>query len=200
MPKTNSRRTFMKTMAVAIGSLAIPLALSPLNSMAVQTNSNGGKILIVSFSHSGNTRHMAKLIHSRLGGDQLEIKTVKPYPLDHDAVVAQARKEQDDDFRPILKNITIDPTTYEHIFVAYPNWWGTMPMALFTFFETYDFSGKSIYAFSTHEGSGFGQTISDLKRLNPHSTIVKGLAVRGRSIRNQDIHDDIYKSLNKLDV
>lgn len=101
------------------------------------------------FSHSGNTQHFADLIHSHIGGHRIEVKTVDPYPRDYDAVVAQARKEQDKGFRPLLAGAEIDPAAYDRIFVGYPNWWGIIPMALFSFFEKYDFSNKSLIAFTT---------------------------------------------------
>lgn len=203
MNKTISRRGFIKISAAGLAASAIHPVMSVTNVMAGRPTGKtaSGKVtLIAYFSHSGNTRHFADLIHSRIGGDQVEIKTIGPYPRDYDTVVAQAREEQDKDFRPVLAGPDIDPSAYDRIFVGYPNWWGTMPMSLFTFFEKYDFSNKPLIAFSTHEGSGFGQSISDLKRLNPQSTIVRGLAIRGRSIQSKSAKADINEWLDDLSI
>lgn len=203
MNKTISRRSFMKLSMAGLAASAIHQVIPTTNVMASQVTdktADGRATLIACFSHSGNTQYFADLIHSRIGGNQVEIKTVQPYPRDYDSVVAQAREEQDKDFRPVLAGPDIDPLAYDRIFVGYPNWWGTMPMALFTFFEKYDFSNKSLIAFSTHEGSGFGQSIPDLKRLNPRSTIIRGLAIRGRSIRSRSAKTDINEWLDDLSV
>jgi flavodoxin len=141
------------------------------------------KILIVYFSHSGNTREIANQIHSKVGGDIFEILTVQTYPQNYNAVVKQARKEQDSNYRPQLQSKVRNIESYDIVFVGYPNWWGTMPMALFTFFSEYKFSGKSIIPFCTHEGSGLGRSVADIKKLCPQSIILEGLAIRGSSVK-----------------
>ncbi|HIV99704.1 MAG TPA: NAD(P)H-dependent oxidoreductase [Candidatus Desulfovibrio intestinipullorum] len=137
--------------------------------------------LVVYFSRSGNTRKVAQLIHSQVGGDLVELKTLQPYPEDYDACVDQAKKEQEQQARPELATQIADMDRYRTIFVGYPNWWGTMPMALFTFFEKYDFSGKTIAPFCTHGGSRMGRSEDDIRRLCPKARVLRGLAVRGRS-------------------
>ena len=74
--------------------------------------------------------------------------------------------------------------SYNVVFVGYPNWWGTIPMPVATFLSEYDFSGKDIVPFCTNEGSRFGQSITDIKKLCPKSTILNGLAIRGGDVRN----------------
>ena len=91
-----------------------------------------------------------------------------------------ARAELDNDARPELA-ATITPEDmekYDVIFLGYPNWWGTMPMAMFTFLEQYDLSGKIIVPFCTHGGGGFGRGPSDIAKLSPKSTILQGFTVR----------------------
>jgi flavodoxin len=85
--------------------------------------------------------------------------------------------------------------SYDVVFVGYPDWWGTMPMAVFTFLEEYNFSGKTIVPFCTHEGSGLGRSVEDIRKLCPQSTIVEGLAVRGSSVKNaqNDVSDWLRK-------
>lgn len=145
---------------------------------------NGGKTLVIYFSHSGNTRVIAQYVHEIVGADLVELKTVKPYPEDYDECVDQAKKEQDDDFRPELKTKIENLADYETIYLGYPNWWGTTPMAVATLLETYDFSGKVIYPFCTHEGSGLGQSTQDIKKWSPKVILKEGLAIRGRSVRS----------------
>lgn len=76
--------------------------------------------------------------------------------------------------------------SYNTIFLGYPNWWGTMPMAVFTFFEQYNFSGKRIAPFCTHEGSGLGSSERDIKNLCPGAIVVPGLAIRGGEVGQAD--------------
>ena len=141
------------------------------------------KILIVYFSHTGNTREIANQIHNRVGGDIFEIKTVVPYISDYDALTKQARKELDSDFRPKLQSQVQNIDSYDVIFIGYPIWWGTYPMAVKTFLSEHDLSGKTIVPFCTHEGSGLGRSISDLKMCT-NSTILEGLAVRGSTVKS----------------
>lgn len=141
-------------------------------------------ILVTYFSHSGNTRVIANRIHESVGGDAFEIVAVDPYPRDYDAVVEQARKELDEDYRPQLKTKVENMGSYNVIFVGYPNWWGTIPMPVATFLSEYDFSGKTIVPFCTNEGSGMGRSVSDIKELCQQSTVLDGLPIRGSYVRN----------------
>ncbi len=90
-----------------------------------------------------------------------------------------AQKEQKDNHRPELAAKVDSLADYEVIFLGFPNWWGTMPMALFTFLEQYDFSGKIIIPFCTHEGSRLGRSVDDITRLAPRATILAGFEIRG---------------------
>jgi flavodoxin len=136
------------------------------------------------FSHSGNTREITHQIHEYVGGDVFEIVSIDPYPIDYDEVVEQARKEFKRDYRPGLKTKVENMDLYNVIFVGYPNWWGTIPMPVATFLSEYDFSGKTIVPFCTHEGSTLGRSVADIKGLCPQSTILEGLAIRGGDVKN----------------
>jgi flavodoxin len=136
------------------------------------------------FSHSGNTREIAHLIHEYVGGDVFEIVSADPYPGDYNEVVEQAQKELKQDYRPVLKTKVENMDLYDVIFVGYPNWWGTIPMPVTTFLSEYDFSGKTIVPFCTHEGSALGRSVADIKGLCPQSTILEGLPVRGSDVKN----------------
>ena len=152
-------------------------------------------ILVAYFSHSGNTEVIANQIQESMGGNIFKIVTVDPYPADYNAVVNLAKQEQKNDYRPELATKVEDMDSYEVIFVGYPNWWATMPMAVFTFLEEYDFSGKTIIPFCTHEGSALGRSVDDITELCPQSTILDGLAIRGRNVKNAK--EDVSEWLNE---
>lgn len=156
------------------------------------------RILVAYFSHSGNTRELAQQIHRKVGGELFEIVTVNPYPRDYHAVVEQAQQEQNSGYRPRLKTKIKNLKPYEVVFIGYPNWWGTMPMPLFTFLSEYDFSGKIIVPFCTHEGSRLGRSVEDITTLCPRSTILEGLAVRGGAARNAQ--EDVSEWLRKIEA
>ncbi|BBB92556.1 MAG TPA: flavodoxin [Methylomusa anaerophila] len=147
-------------------------------------NAKTDSMLIAYFSKTGNTREIANQIHANVGSDLFEIKTVDPYPVDYNATTEQAKREQESNYRPKLTATVPNMAAYDVVFLGYPNWWGTMPMALFTFLEGYNFSGKTIIPFCTHEGSRLGRSVSDLRQLCPQANILDGLAVRGSSVRN----------------
>lgn len=132
----------------------------------------------------GNTQYMAYVIQETVGADIFRIEPETPYPTDHDELVDLAKEEQNDNARPAIKDTIANFDTYENIFVGYPNWWGDMPMILYSFFEQYDFSGKTIIPFNTHGGSGFSDTISTIKELEPNAEVLDG-----KSISRNDIQD-----------
>lgn len=127
----------------------------------------------------GNTEIAAEMIQEAVGGDLFEVDTVKPYSTDYTTCTQEAQEELRSDARPELKEYLDDLDDYDTIFVGYPNWWGTMPMAMFTFLEHYDLTGKKIVPFCTNEGSGMGHSEADLKRICTGATVARGLAITG---------------------
>ncbi|WP_368487992.1 flavodoxin [Clostridium sp. BJN0013] len=144
------------------------------------------KSLIAYFSHSGNTEVIASMIKENVGGDLFKIETVEKYPSNYNDVVNVARKEQDADSRPELARKVENMDFYDVIYIGFPNWWGTIPMGVFTFFESYDFSDKTIIPFCTHEGSGMGRSERDIKKLCPKSNVLRGLPIRGSSVHGAE--------------
>jgi flavodoxin len=140
-------------------------------------------ILVAYFSHSGNTREIANQIHKSVGGDIFEIQAVEPYPHDYDAVVEQARKELDSGYKPALKTKMENIKSYDLVFIGYPVWWGTFPAPVKTFLSEYDFSGKTIAPFCTHEGSSLGRSAADISKLCPKSALLNGVAIRGSVVK-----------------
>ena len=132
----------------------------------------------------GNTEVVAKMIHEQTGGDLFRIEAVKAYPGDYKETTEVAQQELRANARPKLSSHVENMAFYDVIFLGYPIWWSTMPMTVFTFLEGYDFSGKTIAPFCTHEGSGFGHSIMDIKKSCPHSTVLDGIAIRGGNVIN----------------
>ena len=113
----------------------------------------------------GNTEVIANMVQDIIGGDLFHIETVQSYPEDYSETIEVAKKELNNDSRPALSNSISDMDSYDVVFLGYPNWWGTIPMAVCTFLESYDFKGKTIIPFCTHEGSGLGNSVKDIKKL-----------------------------------
>ncbi|MEW6526060.1 MAG: flavodoxin [Spirochaetota bacterium] len=156
------------------------------------------KILIAYFTHSGNTKVATQKIQNLIGGDIFEIKPIKSYSEDYYQVVEIAKEEKRKNVRPELLHHLESIDNYVIVILGYPNWWGTMPMVVFTFLERHDFSGKIIAPVCTHEGSVMGKSESDIKRLCPHSKVLKGLAIRGGSVHNAD--KDITEWLHAIGI
>ena len=134
----------------------------------------------------GNTEVAANMIQKLTGGDLFNINTVKTYPADYTKTTEVAQQELRQNARPELTGRIDNMADYERIVLGYPNWWGTMPMAVYTFLEAYDFSGKTIIPFCTHEGSGMGHSESDIKKLCAKATVLKGLAIKGGSVQSAE--------------
>ena len=146
----------------------------------------------------GNTQYMAYVIQETVGADIFRIEPETPYPTDHDELVDLASEEQSNNARPAIKDTIENFDTYENIFVGYPNWWGDMPMILYSFFDEYDFSGKTIIPFNTHGGSGFSGTISTIKELEPNAEVLDGKSISRNDI--QDAEQEIVDWVNSLDL
>ena len=163
---------------------------------ATQTDDNN--ILVVYFSHTGNTETIASMVSDYTGGSLFEVKTVEVYPDDYDVLVDIAREEQDNNARPELSTHVENMDDYDVIFLGYPNWWGTIPMPMFTFLEEYNFAGKTIIPFCTHEGSALGRSENDIEQLCPDATLLQGLAIRGSSVDGAE--SDVQSWIDDLNL
>ncbi len=123
------------------------------------------------------------------------IEPFTAYPKDYTETTEVAKKELHVKARPKLTRQVKDMGAYEVIFLGYPNWWGPMPMPVFTFLESYDFAGKTIVPFCTHEGSGMGHTEQDIVKACPEATVLKGIAIQGSSASSAEakVSSWIYK-------
>lgn len=150
----------------------------------------GASIVVKDGQVMGNLEYMADVIQQTVGGDLFRIETVEEYPLDHDPLVDQAAVEQDEEARPELSVQIENPDQYDTILLGYTNWWGDMPMPLYTFLEEYDFSGKTIIPFTAHGGSGFSDTVSTISELQPSAEVSsEGLSISRNAVA--DAEDEI---------
>ncbi len=134
----------------------------------------------------GNTEVVAEKIQLITRGDLFEIKSVNSYPDNYEKATEIAKEELLKNARPVLTDHVNYMEQYNVIFLGYPIWWDTFPMPVFTFLESYDFSGKIILPFCTHEGSGKGTSEKDIKRVCPEAKILPCLVIRGSSVAKSD--------------
>ena len=129
---------------------------------------------------------MAEWIADEVGCQVYEIVSEESYPADYDATVEQAKQEQSDNTRPKLKTSSADLKDCDTIWLSFPNWWADLPMPVYTFFEENDLSGKNIYVFVTHEGSGYSSTVKTIRELEPDANVVEAVSVRGGSVTDEE--------------
>ncbi|MBR3399227.1 MAG: flavodoxin [Prevotella sp.] len=189
---------------------------SPESTSKEQTKSesasavNGnGKVLVVFFSHAGdnyavgnikvgNTKKIADIIAEKTGADQFEIVAEKNYDMAYGPLTELAKKEQQNGELPAFKGEVENIDQYQTIFIGGPVWWGTYPQVMFTFFKKYDLNGKTLIPFTTHEGSGLGNCVEDVKAAYPNATVKEGLAIRGKDAQEGKATKDVEKWLNGL--
>ncbi len=171
------------------------------------------RILIAYFSHTGenyevgviekgNTRIIADMIAEETGADMFEIRTVNPYPDIYEECTDVAKKEQNESARPEILDPPENLDEYDTIFIGYPIWWGDLPMAVYTFLENYDFSGKTVIPFCTHAGSGLSGTQSRIEDTCSGATVLDGLSIRGSTAQNQQekAKEEVLAWLDELEM
>ena len=157
------------------------------------STSGDGKILVAYFSHSGNTKGIAEDIQKKTGADIFEITTVNNYSSDYDTVLDEAKAEQNDNARPELSSKVENMEQYQTVIIGFPIWWGDMPMALYSFLDEYDLSGKTVLPFCTHGGSGLCATDKNIQQEEKDAKVADGLAISDSSL--DDAGDDIDRWL-----
>ena len=130
----------------------------------------------------GNAQLLAEWMADEAGCETWEITTSEKYPADYDETTDVAKEEQNEDARPALSAQLEGFDGIETVYLVYPNWWGDLPMALYSFFDEYDFAGKTICVSVTHGGSGFSGGISTIQSLEPDAQVVEGLSLRDSSV------------------
>lgn len=196
---------------IAILLVTLQITLCAQNNQRKEQNMRNKKILVTFFSRAGenynvghtekgNTHIIAEMIAQETGVTLFRIQPVTPYPDDYTECTEVAKRELKSHARPAVKG-DVAVEDYDIIFIGYPNWWGDMPMPVYTFIEKHDWQGKTIIPFCTHEGSGLSGTEGKLKSACQGSKILKGLAVRGATAQNkqEQARQSVKNWLNKLD-
>ncbi len=135
----------------------------------------------------GNTEKLAQIIAKKIGADLFRLEQSVPYAKDYNTCILQAKKDLQNNTRPILRCLPEHMEQYNEIYLGYPNYWGAMPMAVYTFLESFDWSEKVIHPFCTHEGSGLGLTVKELRSICKGAKVEKGLAVTGSTVDNAEM-------------
>ena len=169
----------------------------------VKTSDNdavaGASIVVKDSEKMGNTEYVAGLVQKTVGGSLFRIETKDAYPLEHDTLVDQAAEEQEKDLRPELSSHVEDFEQYDTVILGYPNWWGDLPMPVYSFLEEYDFGGKTIIPFVTHGGSGFSATRDTISKLQPDASVSSNTL----SLSRQDVaagEDDVKAWAESLGI
>ena len=160
-----------------VGNTNFPADVDATSSASVIND--GGQI-------KGNAGVLAEWISEETGYGTSQIVTKNSYPVDYGETTEVAKEEQNADARPELTTQIEGFTSYKTVYLVFPNWWGDMPQALYSFFDEYDFSGKQLNVFVTHGGSGFSDTISTIKSLEPDAEVEEGLSVRDSDVPDSE--------------
>lgn len=148
--------------------------------------SSSASIQIFNGEVTGNTGVMARMIADASGGELFSIRTAKPYPDSYDATVDAGQSEKNNGVRPEIALHIENPDQYDTIFVGFPNWWYGMPMVMYSFFDEYDFSGKTVIPFCTSGGSAFSDAIEEIRAMEPDATVLDGLHISGSSVSDAE--------------
>ena len=130
----------------------------------------------------GNTERAAAMLAELTDGELFKIEQAAPYSEDYQPCIAEAKADLQNSARPRVLNLPDNLDAYDEIYLGYPNYWGTMPMAVYTFLEHYNLTGKVLHPFCTHEGSGLSHTVQNIQKAAPGATVTKGLAIHGSHV------------------
>ena len=145
---------------------------------------------------TGNTGLVADMIAEATGGDLFSILTAEQYPDNYNDTIDVGQTEKGANARPELSTQLDHLDSYDTVFLGFPNWWGDMPMAVYSFLDEYDLSGKTIVPFVTSGGSGFSGTIQAIENAEPDATVLEGLSLRDSC--SPQAEDDVADWLARL--
>ena len=128
---------------------------------------------------TGNTELIAQIIEDQTAGDMFKIQTTYDYPADYKECTEVAKEELKNHMRPEVKDMPESIDEYENVIVGFPNWWDTMPMAVYTFLEEYNWSGKNVLPFCTHEGGGAGNSEKEIIKICQGADVKPILVIQG---------------------
>ena len=146
----------------------------------------------------GNTEIVCNNILKLLPADSLKIEMKEPYSPVYMTCIDEAKKDLRAKARPSLRSLPDSIDAYDTVILAYPNYWGTMPMAVYTFLEAFDFSGKTILPLCTNEGSGMGISEKEIKKVCPGAVVKKGLPITGSHAASSDTQVEKWLKANDL--
>lgn len=156
------------------------------------------KLLVVYFTWSGTSKIIAERIKNELNADIFQIEAVKKYPNKYITCVAQAGMEKLKKERPQLKRELENISEYKKIVLVFPNWWGTLPMPVFSFLEKYDFKEKIILPICMHGGGGLTNTVKDLKKVCTDANTLDGTAIKTQDVDSEETKKILEKLVNEL--
>lgn len=174
----------MTAVSVTFSSPTVTAETEHHDNVLITYFSRAGENYNVGVVERGNTDLLAEIVAEETGGELFRIETVKEYPSAYDEMLTIATEERTNKERPELKTSIENFDTYDVIFVGYPIWWGDMPMAMYTFLESYDWNGKTVIPFNTHEGSGQANTVTTIKGICEGADVMSGFSVRGSVAQN----------------
>ncbi|MCR3760266.1 NAD(P)H-dependent oxidoreductase, partial [Clostridium felsineum] len=151
------------------------------------------KILIAYYSHSANTKRLAKLISNKVNGELFKIEAENAYPVNYNEVVERAKKEIKEGYNPDLKIQVKNIEQYDTIFIGTPNWWNSIAPPVVTFLKSIDFDEKKVIPFCTHGGGGFGSIEAQMKKLCKNATVLEGFAAYGGTSNELQLEEWLKK-------
>ena len=160
-----------------VGNTEFPEDIDADSSASIRIDDNG---LI------GNAGQIAAWIAEQAGCETMEIQTQDAYPVSYNETVDLAKQEQNEAFRPQLEPDEKSVEDYDTIYLVFPNWWGDLPMPVYSFLDSHDLTGKTVKVFVTHEGSSFSNTVGTIAELEPGAEVLEGLAVRGANVSDEE--------------
>lgn len=177
------KRTEFKSFATSLFLFVISVLLCSCSqaqeTKPVERIPTGKKALIVYLSRTKNTKAVAQIIHSTLGGNLVELELQNPYPENYQQIVAQVAKENEQGILPVLNTKIDGIENYDTIFIGFPTWGMQLPPPIKSFLTQNNFKGKTIIPFNTNAGYGIGSSFDKLKELSPNSKVLEGFTIKG---------------------
>ena len=181
----------LKSIILAVSALLVGVSC---NGQTTKNQNNMGKSIVIFFSHAGdnysvgnvevgNTKIVADYISEIVGAEQFEIVTHKYDGMAYTPLTRLAQEEANKGELPPYEGKAPDLSQYDTVFIGGPVWWGTYPQVMFTLFKDINLDGKTVYPFTTHEGSGLASCVSDVKKAFPKANVQKGFSIYGHEVR-----------------
>ena len=183
----------LKSIILAVSAMLVGASC---NGQTTKNQNNMGKSIVIFFSHAGdnysvgnvevgNTKIVADYISEIAGAEQFEIVTHKYDGMAYTPLTRLAQEEANKGELPPYEGSAPDLSQYDTVFIGGPVWWGTYPQVMFTLFKDINLDGKTVYPFTTHEGSGLASCVSDVKKAFPKANVQKGFSIYGHEVRTE---------------